>query len=82
MELVREEQITKIVLANRELQILSPREREIFALLLKNCTLRQISSDLNISYNTVNTHNKNIYRKLGITSRGELLLKYGMNQTH
>jgi DNA-binding CsgD family transcriptional regulator len=77
MELVREEQIEKIVLSDTDAQKLSPREKEILVLLLKNFTLRQISLDLHISYNTVNTHYNSIYRKLGVSSRGELLTKYG-----
>ncbi|GHV86848.1 hypothetical protein AGMMS50255_1440 [Spirochaetia bacterium] len=58
------------------LESLSPREREVFELLLKNYTLRQSGLELHISYNTVNFHYNNIYRKLGVSSRGELLLKY------
>jgi DNA-binding CsgD family transcriptional regulator len=61
-------------------QDLSPREKEILALLLKNLTLRQIGLELHISYNTVNTHYNNIYRKLSVSSRGELLMKYGGRQ--
>jgi DNA-binding CsgD family transcriptional regulator len=60
---------------------LSPREKEIFTLLLKNFTLRQIGLELHISYNTVNTHYNSIYRKLGISSRGELFMKYGGKAT-
>jgi DNA-binding CsgD family transcriptional regulator len=58
----------------------SPREKEIFALLLENFTLRQIGLELNISLNTVKTHYKNIYRKLDINNRGDLLLKFGGKQ--
>jgi DNA-binding CsgD family transcriptional regulator len=76
-ELERVEQIAKIVLSDKDAQKLSPREKEILALLLKNLTLRQISFELHISYNTVNTHYNSIYRKLGVSSRGELLTKYG-----
>jgi DNA-binding CsgD family transcriptional regulator len=56
---------------------LSPREKEIFVLLLKNLPLKAIARELNISYSTVNTHYNSIYRKLGVSSRGELLTKYG-----
>ena len=58
----------------------STREKEVFALLLKNFTLRQIGLELHISLNTVKTHYKNIYRKLAINSRGDLLLKFGGKQ--
>jgi DNA-binding CsgD family transcriptional regulator len=56
---------------------LSHREKEIFALLLKNLTLRQIGLELHISYHTVVAHYRSIYNKLSITSKGELLLKFG-----
>ena len=55
---------------------LSPREKEIFALLLKNMPLKTIAMELGISFNTVNSHYRSIYRKLGITSKGDLLIKY------
>jgi DNA-binding CsgD family transcriptional regulator len=55
---------------------LSPREREIFALLLKNLPLKTIALELGISFHTVNNHYRSIYRKLGITSKGELFMKY------
>jgi DNA-binding CsgD family transcriptional regulator len=56
---------------------LSPREREIFALLLKNLPLKTIALELGISFHTVNNHYRSIYHKLGITSKGELFMKYG-----
>jgi len=59
---------------------LSHREKEILALLLENFTLRQIGLELDISLNTVKTHYKNIYRKLDINNRGDLLLKFGGKQ--
>ena len=50
---------------------LSPREREILALLTARWTDREISETLYISYRTVTTHVSNIYDKLGIHSRRE-----------
>ena len=58
---------------------LSPREKEIFALLLKNMPLKTIALELGISFHTVNTHYRSIYRKLGITNKGDLFMKYGKN---
>jgi len=57
---------------------LTPREKEVCALLLKAHTLRQIAGDLGIAYSTVNVHYTNLYRKLGINSRVELLVKFGI----
>ncbi|MDQ3655311.1 MAG: helix-turn-helix transcriptional regulator [Chloroflexota bacterium] len=50
---------------------LSPREREILALLAARWTDREIAEALYISYRTVTTHVSNIYDKLGIHSRRE-----------
>lgn len=43
--------------------VLSPRELDILALVLKGLTTQQISEQLNLSPYTVETHRKNIYRK-------------------
>ena len=52
---------------------LTAREQEIAMLLLQGCLLKDCAAKLNISYGTVKFHAKNIYRKLGITGRSELL---------
>lgn len=52
---------------------LTEREREITALLLKGKTYRMIAGELHLSENTVKTHIKNIYAKLEIQSRTELI---------
>lgn len=54
------------------LEMLTERESEIANLLLKGKTYRMIAGELNISENTVKTHVKNIYSKLGVQSRSEL----------
>lgn len=52
---------------------LSPREREVLLLLGKGRDVPYIRDELYISRNTVNSHIKNIYRKLSIHSKQELL---------
>jgi DNA-binding CsgD family transcriptional regulator len=52
---------------------LSDREREIIALVGKGYTSTAVSEKLFISPHTVNTHVQNIYRKLGIHKRSELI---------
>ena len=56
---------------------LTPREAEIFTMLLTEASFKQIAIALGVSYATVNFHSKNLYRKLGIHSRIELFAKYG-----
>ena len=52
---------------------LTPREVEVLAELQQRRANAQIASDLHISVETVRTHARSIYRKLGVTSRRELL---------
>jgi DNA-binding CsgD family transcriptional regulator len=55
---------------------LSPREREIFDLLLTDIPVKHIAHNLKITYSGVNFHIKNLYSKLNIQSRTELLVKF------
>ncbi|MCP3993407.1 MAG: hypothetical protein GY724_30360, partial [Actinomycetia bacterium] len=50
---------------------LSPRELELVALLPTRMTYRGIAAELHISVNTVKTHLRNIYGKLGVSTRDE-----------
>ena len=55
---------------------LSPREREVFDLFLSGQTAKQAAQTLGISISSINFHSENMYRKLGIQSRTELLVKF------
>src|SRR5262245_29320968 len=48
---------------------LTPREREILALIVEGLTSRQVASRLHRSERTVETHTANLYRKLGVGTR-------------
>jgi DNA-binding NarL/FixJ family response regulator len=52
---------------------LSERERQVASLLLQRKTYKMIAGELFISENTVKYYVKNIYSKLGIRSREELI---------
>jgi len=57
---------------------LSPREKEIVALLAKGYLYKEIASQLGISVETVRTHIHNTYEKLHVRSRTEAVMKvYG-----
>jgi len=56
---------------------LTPREKQIFSLMLTEMSVKQIMIELEISKGTFNFHTTNLYRKLGIQSRTELFAKYG-----
>jgi DNA-binding NarL/FixJ family response regulator len=53
-------------------ELLTPREAEVLELLQDGDTNAQIAHRLSIGVETVRTHARNIYRKLGIASRREL----------
>jgi ATP/maltotriose-dependent transcriptional regulator MalT len=52
---------------------LSNREFDIFRLIFTQKTNREISEELHVSINTVKTHLKNIYTKLGVSNRNDAL---------
>lgn len=56
---------------------LTEREKEILQQLMKGFSYKEIAAAVFISTETLNTHIKNIYRKLNVHSRGELSAKYG-----
>ena len=55
---------------------LSGREIVVLQLAADGLTQREIADQLYISYNTVKTHLKATYRKLGATSRDEALTRF------
>jgi len=60
--------------------ILTSREREVFELLIKNKTTKDIAKELNISEKTVRNHVSNTMQKLGVNGRASAvveLLKLG-----
>jgi len=55
---------------------LSAREQEVFDLLVQGLYYREISDRLEISYATVHTHLKHIYKKLRVRSRNQAVAKF------
>jgi DNA-binding CsgD family transcriptional regulator len=55
---------------------LTDREHEIFAMLLKGVSPKEIAFTLKISNSTVNFHRNNLYRKLGVQSIHKLFAQY------
>jgi DNA-binding NarL/FixJ family response regulator len=53
-------------------ELLTPREAEVLELLQDGATNAAIAHELSIGIETVRTHARHIYRKLGIGSRREL----------
>jgi len=56
--------------------ILTPRERQIFASVLRGETTRQIAGALGLRYQTVKNYLTTIYDKLGVANRIALCAKF------
>ena len=55
---------------------LTPREQEIFNLLLKDFTAKEIAYKLNLSYPTFDAGRTKLYKKQGVKNKKELTSKY------
>ncbi|MFJ6533476.1 LuxR C-terminal-related transcriptional regulator [Microbacterium sp. NPDC091662] len=55
------------------LESLSPRERDVLDQLRTTRTMPEIAARLGISLNTLKTHQRGVYRKLGVVSRREAI---------
>jgi len=60
--------------AEEILALLTPREREVLALMARGYNNREIASTLFISMHTVKNHISSIYRKLGTGDRTRVVL--------
>lgn len=56
-----------------QLPTLTPAERNIYTLYVEGKTAREVLAQLDITENTLKYHNRNIYSKLGVSSRKEML---------
>jgi DNA-binding CsgD family transcriptional regulator len=54
---------------------LSPRQKQIVLLLMKGDRDKTIAYSMGLSYNTIRTYLQRIYHKVGVTDRGELMLR-------
>ena len=55
--------------------ILTKREREVFELLVKNKTTKEIADYLEISEKTVRNHISNVMQKLGVKGRASAVVE-------
>ena len=58
---------------------LTEKESEVANLLLEGLSLKEIAARLYVSENTAKTHRLNVYRKMEVSSREELIQKLGGN---
>lgn len=60
---------------------LSPRERQILGLLAQGHLYKEIASQLDLAYDTVQWHIRHIYQKLHVHSRSQAVAKYLRRET-
>ncbi len=65
-----------------QIKTLTPTEKTIFRLYLDGKSTKEILEKLNIKENTLKYHNKNIYSKLGVSSRKQMLELASMLKTN
>jgi len=53
-------------------ELLTPREADVLELLQRGCSNAEIAIQLHVGIETVRTHARNIYRKLGVRTRRDL----------
>lgn len=70
-----EEKVEKSLANLKEGESLSEREYEILKLILENKKRKDIAESMHLSENTIKTYTRNLYNKLGVSSRDEL---YGL----
>ncbi len=56
-------------------KVLTKREREVFVLLVKNKSTREIAEELGISEKTVRNHISNVMQKLGVKGRASAVVE-------
>ena len=59
-----------------KISLLTPREHQLFLLLLEGYTLKESAKQLSVKYSTANTHMTGVYKKLDVNSRAELIIRY------
>ena len=62
-----------------DLDLLTPREREVLQLLAEGLSNQEIAEQLSISVKTVETHRSNMMNKLGVSNKTELV-KYALRK--
>lgn len=70
------EEMARLSDRRERIATLTPREYELFLLLLEGFTLKESAGRLTIKYSTANTHMTGLYKKLGVNSRAGLIINY------
>lgn len=60
----------------KDVSLLTPREYDLYLLLLEGFSLKECAEKLSVKYSTANTHMTAVYKKLKVNTRAELIIKY------
>lgn len=64
-------------LSQEDTASLTPKEKEVLQDIVQRKSYKEIADSHKVTINTVNAHIKNIYRKLQVRSRAEIVKKFG-----
>jgi DNA-binding CsgD family transcriptional regulator len=67
---------TETISREKQVALLTPREHDLYLLLMEGYTLMECALKLSVKYSTANTHMTSVYRKLEVNSRAELIINY------
>ena len=73
----KEEILSALQCASRKERFMTPAERSVLKEIALGKTTKEIAAEKNLSFHTVNSHRKNIFRKLGVNNVHEAT-KYAM----
>ncbi len=65
----------RLALDHGDLAMLSPREREVLARIVAGNRVPAIATQLHVSQNTVRSHVKSIFRKVGVKNQADLVAR-------
>ena len=68
-----EETVMQLVQACPNLDLLTTKEQEVLGRIIAGQSRKQMAKELYVSENTVKTHVKHVYEKLGVSGREEIL---------
>ena len=63
--------------ADGQLATLSRREREVVEMIVQSYSYKEIAGRLGVGVSTIGTHMNHIYRKLDVSTRREIVARYG-----
>lgn len=67
----------KMLAPEPQISLLTPSQRRVFNLLIRGMIEKEVAAELGITIHTVHDHAKAIYKILNVSTRGELISRWG-----